>query len=1005
MSDRMRTIPFQKMITWIKRELKEKGSIFGIHKNKFYKNDSNKYIELFGQKMSSPLGPAAGPNSQLTQNIIASYLEGSRFIELKTVQVLDGEDVPVAKPCIHAEDECYNVEWSTELTVPQAFDEYIKAWFLLHVLMKELNLSEERDFMFNMSVGYDLKGIKSPKVDAYIEGMRDASKTKIWNHCKEVLISNMDSFSNFTKKDLDKISSKVCPSITLSTLHGCPPEEIEKIGNYLLKEKNLHTFIKMNPTLLGEKFVKDTFNKMGYDYIELNPNHFIKDLKYKDGVSMIKRLKDTAKKMNLQMGVKLTNTLPVKIVNGELNGEEMYMSGRSLFPLTISLGSKLASEFNGDLQISYSGGADFFNVEKIFKVGIQPVTFATTILKPGGYERITQMAKKVEKYLNGSFKGINIEGINDLAESSFKDKYHLKDLRPVKSRKLSLDLPIYDCAIAPCTIGCPINQQIPEYVALVGEKKYEEAFKIIAKDNTSPAITATICNHNCQYKCTRLDYDESVSIRDMKKIAVLNAEDKYIEDIKKSNIKSNKKVAVIGAGPAGLSAALFLRRNGVEVTVMDKREKPYGIVEYVIPEFRISSDMIKKDFELVKNQGVKFKFGIDENIDIDRLKKEYDYVVLATGAWKKGNVRLQEGKEKIVDAISFLEKHKQSNGDMDLGKNICIIGGGDVAMDAARAAKRTSNAENVSIVYRRTKKYMPASGEEIELALKEGIVLKELLSPKSIKDCNLVCEEMKLGEKDLSGRRKPIGTGSIVEIKADTVIFAVGQKIDSDLLTKNKIELDQRGFAKINKNCETTTPNVYVVGDMKKGPATIVKGIADGKLVCKDILSKEGLSNDFEKKVLPVDEKRIYKRKGILKSPLCSEEESERCLSCKNICEICVDVCPNRANMVINVEGDFKSSHQIVHIDGMCNECGNCGVFCPYKGNPYKDKITLFWSEKDFQNSKNRGFLVLDKDKGLCKVRKEDGEVVYYVIGRDKVISDEMESIIKTFINKYDYML
>lgn len=1005
MGDKMRPISFKQMITWTMEELKEKESIFGIHKNKFYKNDSGKYIELFGEKLASPLGPAAGPNSQLTQNIVASYLTGSRFIELKTVQVIDGKDLPVSKPCIHAQDECYNVEWSTELTVPKAYDEYIKAWFLLHVLMKELNLSEERDFMFNMSVGYDLDGIKSPKVDAYIEGMRNASTTKIWNECRETLLSNIDLFSNFSKEDLDKISPVVCPSITLSTLHGCPPEEIEKIAKYLLEEKNLHTFIKMNPTLLGEKFVRDTFDKMGYDYIVLNPNHFINDLQYKDGVSMLKRLKSVAKKLNLEIGVKLTNTLPVKIENNELPGEEMYMSGRSLFPLTISLASKLASEFDGDLQISYSGGADFFNVEKILNAGIQPVTFATTILKPGGYERITQMAKKVEEHLKGAFKGINIEYLNELATSAVNDKYHLKDLRSVDSRKISLKLPTYDCAVAPCTIGCPINQQIPEYVSLVGEKKYDEAFEVIAKDNTSPAITGTICNHNCQYKCTRLDYDQSVLIRDMKKAAVLNAEDKYIENIKEANIKSDKKVAVIGAGPAGLSVALFLRRNGVDVTVMDRKEKPYGVIEYVIPEFRISSKMIKKDFDLVKKQGVKFKFGIDENLDIDALKKEYDYVVLAIGAWKPGKLTLKDGGEKTIDAISFLENHKTSKGDINLGKHVCIIGGGDVAMDAARAAKRTNGVEEVSIVYRRTKKYMPASLEEIELVQSEGIVFKELLSPMSIKDSKLICEEMKLGEKDTSGRRKPVGTGNTEELEADTVISAVGQQVDSNLLKKNKIELDAKGLPKVKESRETNITNVYVAGDIKKGPATIVKAIADGKAVSKDILSKEGLSNDFDKKVLPINEKKIYSKKGILKDHNCVENESERCLSCSNICELCVDVCPNRANVVINVEGDFSSSHQIVHLDGMCNECGNCGIFCPYKGNPYKDKLTLFWTKEDFENSTNKGFLVTDKDKGICKVRREDAEIIDYTIGKENDVSKEMDSMIKTFVNEYSYML
>lgn len=1005
MSDKMRLIPFEKMLTWISKELKEKGTIFGIHENKFYRNKSGKSIELFGEKLASPLGPAAGPNSQLTQNIVAAYLTGCRFIELKTVQIIDGEDLPVAKPCIRAEDECYNCEWSTELRVPEAYDEYIKAWFLLHILMKELNLSEERDFAFNMSVGYDLEGIKSPKVNAYIDGMRNASNTAIWKECREVILANMDSFKNFTKEDLDKISPVVCNSITESTLHGCPPEEIERIATYLLKEKSLNTFIKMNPTLLGEKFVRDTFDAMGYDYVVLNPHHFENDLQYPDAVAMLKRLKVVASELNLQIGVKLTNTLPVKVENGELPSEEMYMSGRSLYPLSITLASRLAKEFDGDLQISYSGGIDYFNADKVLATGIQPVTFATTILKPGGYERITQMAEKLEGDLKGAFKGLNTEMLEKLAKEAINDKHHIKDLRTVDSRKLSDELPTYDCAVAPCTVGCPINQQIPEYVALVGDKKYDEAFSVIAKDNTSPAITGTICNHNCQYKCTRLDYDQSVSIRDMKKIAVLNAQDKYIKNVKVSDIRSDKKVAVIGAGPAGMATALFLRRNGVDVTVMDRREKPYGVVQYVIPEFRIPSEMIAKDFELVKSQGVKFEFGVDENFDINALKKDYDYVVLAIGAWKPGKVSLKEGSEKAVNAISFLETHKAQKGNMNLGKHVCVIGGGNVAMDAARAAKMVAGVETVSIVYRRTKKFMPADIEEIELAISEGVLVKELLSPVAIKDGKLICDEMVLGDKDATGRRSPVATGNTVELDADTVIVAVGEKVDSESLLRNSIELDAKGFAKINQACETSVSNVYVAGDMKKGPATIVKAIADGKAVAKDILAKEGLSNDFEKKVLSVDQKVIYSRKGILQDPISSEKEAGRCLSCNNICELCVDVCPNRANVMIEVEGDFASSHQVVHIDGMCNECGNCGIFCPHKGNPYKDKVTAFWSEADFIDSTNKGFLVVDKNKGLYKVRTESGDIVNYTMGEENVISKQMQSVIKSCVEKYGYML
>lgn len=1005
MSDKMRLIPFDKMVLWVTKELKEKGSIFGIHQDKFYNNKSGTSIEMFGEKLSTPLGPAAGPNSQLAQNIVASYLTGSRFIELKTVQIIDGEDLPVSKPCIFAEDECYNVEWSTELRVPDAFDEYLKAWFMLHVIMKELNLSADRDFMFNMSVGYDLAGIKSPKIDAYIEGMRNASNTKIWKECMEILKANMHLFNNFKEEDLEKISPVVCSSITLSTLHGCPPQEIERIANYLLKEKHLHTFIKMNPTLLGEEFVKNTFDQMGYDYVTLNPHHFIHDLQYGDAVEMLKRLKAVAADEKLEIGVKLTNTLPTKILNNELPGEEMYMSGRSLFPLSITLASKLAKEFNGDLQISYSGGIDFFNVDRALETGIQPLTFATTILKPGGYERITQMAKKIESELKGAFKGLNVEKLENLAASALTDKYHIKELRPVGSRKIKRELPLYDCFIAPCTIGCPINQQIPQYIALVGQKKYDEAFDVIVNDNASPAITGSICNHECQFKCTRLDYDESVLIRNMKKIAVENAQDKYITEIQPSKLKSSKKVAVIGAGPAGLAAALFLRRNGVDVTVMDKKDRAYGTVEYVIPEFRISSEMIKRDYELVKAQGVNFKFGIDENFNVEALKKEYDYVVVAIGAWKPGKLSLEEGADKTVNAITFLEDYKKKKGEVSIGKHVCIIGGGNVAMDAARAAKRAPGVETVSIVYRRTKKYMPADHEEIELAANEGILFRELLAPKALKNGKLICDEMKLGDRDASGRRSPVATGNSLELAADTVIVAVGEQIDKELLMKNGIELDAKGFPKAGNSCETNIPNVYIAGDVRKGPATIVKGVADGKAVAKDILSKEGLAADFVKKPVALDENIIYSRKGMLKEPSYVEKEAGRCLNCDTICEICVDVCPNRANAVVKVDGDFLSTHQIVHFDGMCNECGNCGVFCPYSDNPYKDKVTVFWTEEDFEDSTNKGFLVKDIEKGLCKVRCEDGSVVDYKIGEMNVVSKEMAAMIKSCVDKYSYML
>ncbi|MEA4894351.1 MAG: putative selenate reductase subunit YgfK, partial [Oscillospiraceae bacterium] len=276
MSDKMTPIPFADIMEWILNEKKTVGTVFGIHRPYIHKNGNE--WKVFGGKLETPFGPAAGPHTQLAQNIIAAYYAGSRFFELKTVQILDGEDLPVSKPCIKADDEGYNVEWSTELYVPQAFDEYIKAWFALHIISKEFGLGAVDGFQFNMSVGYDLAGIKTEKIDRFIEGLKDAGTSPIYKECMSWLASNVGRFEKVTLDDIRSIPANICNSVTLSTLHGCPPQEIERIARYLLTEKKLHTFIKCNPTLLGYEYARATLDKMGYDYVKFGEFHFKDDL-------------------------------------------------------------------------------------------------------------------------------------------------------------------------------------------------------------------------------------------------------------------------------------------------------------------------------------------------------------------------------------------------------------------------------------------------------------------------------------------------------------------------------------------------------------------------------------------------------------------------------------------------------------------------------------------------------------------------------------------------------
>ena len=961
MSDIMTCMPFGQLMDWVLQEKKGQDTVFGVHRP--YTADPKNDMTIFTRNLETPVGPAAGPHTQLAQNIIASYYAGARFFELKTVQKMDGAELSacVNKPCILADDEGYNCEWSTELTVPDAMGEYIKAWFILHVIAKEFGLGAQDGFQFNISVGYDLAGIKGNKVNTFIDGMMEAKDTVIFQECRKWLLDNADKFQNFTREDIEAIPSNVCNSATISTLHGCPPQEIESIANYLLTEKHLNTFVKCNPTLLGYDFARKTMDEMGYDYMVFGDFHFRDDLQYEDAVPMLTRLMKLSEGLGLEFGVKITNTFPVDVTRNELPSEEMYMSGKALFPLSISLAAKLSAEFAGKLRISYSGGADYYNIDKIVGCGIWPVTMATTLLKTGGYQRFTQVADKVEGICPKKWEGIDVDALKKLAADAITDGHHVKNIKPVPNRKSTKEVPLLDCFYAPCSEGCPIHQDIPQYVALTGEGKYKEALEVILEKNALPFITGTLCAHNCMTKCTRNFYEESVNIRGTKLTAAEHGYEQLIGEIKAGE-PNGKKVAVVGGGPAGIAAAYFLAREGAAVTIFEKEEKAGGVIRYVIPGFRIGDAAIDKDISFIQKMGVEIRTNTEITSVADLKAQGYDAVILAIGAGKPGTLKLEKGE--TVNALKFLRDFKANDGKLNIGKNVVVIGGGNTAMDTARAAKRTEGVEHVYLVYRRTKRYMPAAEDELLEVLEEGVEFKELLSPVSLDGGRLLCKKMKLGQMDASGRAGVTETADVVEVPADTVIVAVGEKIDTDFYTANQIAVDERGKAKVNdKTLETSVSGVYVAGDGARGAATIVEGIRDAQLAVKDILGKE-ITRDA---AVTGDVKDCFEKKGILKHSKEAKTEEERCLTCNKVCENCVDVCPNRANISIKVPG--MAMNQVIHVDYMCNECGNCKSFCPYASAPYKDKFTLFANEKDMADSKNDGFVVLDKENKTCKVR------------------------------------
>ncbi|MDR3948964.1 putative selenate reductase subunit YgfK [Dysosmobacter sp.] len=982
MSELMTPIPFRELMTWITTEYRRDGAVFGVHKP--YKAGVKK-LPIFGETIETPFGPAAGPNTQLAQNIIAGYFAGARFFELKTVQKMDGADLAacINRPCILAEDECYNCEWSTELYVQQAFEEYVKAWCALKIMAKVYGLGDPNGFVFNMSVGYDLAGIQGEKIDTFLNGMVDASKTPIFQECIAVLKEFFPGESDY----IDTITPHVSGSVTVSTLHGCPPDEIERIASYLLEKKHLHTFVKCNPTILGYETARSILDSMGYDYIAFDDHHFKEDLQYSDAVPMFHRLQALADREGLEFGLKLSNTFPVDVKAGELPSEEMYMAGKSLFPLTTTMAAMMAKEFGGKLRLSYAGGADAFNIDKLFACGIWPITMATTELKPGGYQRFTQIGDKLDALDFKPFTGVDVVGIEALSLAARSDKYHVKAIKPLPRRKLYEKVPLLDCFTAPCKGGCPIHQDIPEYIELCRKGAYASALRLITEKNPLPFITGTICAHNCMTKCMRNYYDEPVNIRATKLVAAEKGYDAYMSKITPpAPVTDGRKVAVIGGGPTGMSAAYFVGRAGIPVTLFEKADRLGGIVRQVIPAFRISDEAIDKDVALIEKMGVEVKLNTEAPSVAELKAQGYTHIFFAVGAWKAGRLDIPGN---VVPVIGWLRDMKAGK-DVSLG-HVAVVGGGNTAMDAARAALR-AGAKSSTLVYRRTKKYMPADAEELEMAIADGVEFLELVAPVEQKDGKLICEKMKLGDPDDKGRRKPVPTGEMVEIPCDTVVSAVGEKVESEVFTRNGITVDEKGIPAFKTNLE----GVYAGGDAMRGPATVVEGIADAQYFANAVIG-EAHKFAIPAKAVATREEAVAKKGVLCESAKC---EGNRCLTCNVVCQVCADVCPNRANVVIELP---DGRQQILHVDRMCNECGNCAVFCPYDSAPYREKFTLFLTREGFDESvNNQGFLPLGGKKVLVRL---DSKVFEADLDAKNDLPADIEVFIWTVLTKYAYLM
>ena len=386
--------PFEVLLLRALEELERKDAIFDLPRKKFWQGNPELDLSCTfrGEVAATPAGPAAGPQSQLIQNIVLSYLAGGRVIELKTVQFDDRLEIP--RPCIDARHVGYNVEWSQELRVEDALEEYVAAWMFLRILRETGALTgpaaSER-VLFDMSVGYDLAGIKTAKVTNFVRSMLDASE--VIDRLRGRLRGPLARF-----RDLD-YDPQVAAGITLSTFHGCPADEIEAIGEYLLEELGVHTLIKLNPTLLGYEAVQDLVcNKLGYEHIRLDKPSFEHDLAWEQMEGIIGRLEGKAQAAGLTLGVKFTNTLVVENTDTFFpNDKMMYLSGAPLHVLSTTLAARFREQFGNRYAISFSAGVDRKNFHELVAGDLAPITTCTDLLRAGGYGRMTGYLQELEK--------------------------------------------------------------------------------------------------------------------------------------------------------------------------------------------------------------------------------------------------------------------------------------------------------------------------------------------------------------------------------------------------------------------------------------------------------------------------------------------------------------------------------------------------------------------------------------------------------------------------------
>lgn len=393
------------------------------------------------------------------------------------------------------------------------------------------------------------------------------------------------------------------------------------------------------------------------------------------------------------------------------------------------------------------------------------------------------------------------------------------------------------CKTRPCSNACPMNTDIPEFIEKVKEDNLKEAYNILITNNVFSHVCSKVCpqENQCQGACVKGIKGEPTKIGELEEFVNCWAKENNVEpEIKALPIKTNAKVAIIGAGPAGLSCSYELIKHGIKSVVFEKEEIFGGILTYGIPDFRLDKKIVENIVKILKELGVEFKTGMSlgENITIEKLQKEFDYVFIGIGAELSSVYKLSEERiDGIYNSDEFLRAYNSKNYINNLGKTV-VIGGGNVAMDAARAAIKMG-AEKVSILYRRDKEHMPAREVELEEALNDGVIFKELTRVISADGNKVHCIKTKI----VDGKAVDVEDEEF-DYEANSVVFAIGLKPNKKILEEEQIELTDWGTIKVDEKNRTNIENVYAGGDVTDAKSVVCVALASGKNAANSIIKK-----------------------------------------------------------------------------------------------------------------------------------------------------------------------